>query len=124
MLPGGPFDFLAAGFCFPPMPRLRPSKRSLPAGFLVRRDIEGFRHHGSRTASSNAYLKAVNPEVVVIMCGSGNEYGHPHRGRPWLLAAVGEHLLDGMHGTIIVVTDGKDYTVKYGRGLSRDEGRC
>ncbi len=75
-------------------------------------------HHGSRTASSNAYLKAVNPEVAVIMCGSGNEYGHPHRETLVKLAAVGANIYrTDVHGTIIVVTDGKDYTVKYGRGV-------
>ena len=35
-------------------------------------------HHGSSTSSSVAYLKAVWPEAVLISCGQGNDYGHPH----------------------------------------------
>jgi competence protein ComEC len=35
-------------------------------------------HHGSRTSSSNAFLAAVEPEVVIISAGRSNSYGVPH----------------------------------------------
>ncbi|SFT53678.1 competence protein ComEC [Selenomonas sp. GACV-9] len=35
-------------------------------------------HHCSATASSVHFLKAVWPETVLISCGAGNDYGHPH----------------------------------------------
>lgn len=34
-------------------------------------------HHGSRGASSAAFLKRVAPRVAVISCGRFNSYGHP-----------------------------------------------
>jgi competence protein ComEC len=33
-------------------------------------------HHGSKESSSEAFLKAVNPETAVISVGNNN-YGHP-----------------------------------------------
>ena len=41
-------------------------------------DIINIGHHGSKTASSQKWLEAVNPGFAVICCGAGNEYGHPH----------------------------------------------
>ena len=35
-------------------------------------------HHGSTTSSSEAFLKAVTPDVAIISCGEGNKHGHPH----------------------------------------------
>ena len=36
-------------------------------------------HHGSKTSSNEAFIKAVNPEYAVITCGTGNKYGHPNQ---------------------------------------------
>jgi competence protein ComEC len=36
-------------------------------------------HHGSRTSSSERFLRAVQPEVVFYQAGTDNRYGHPHR---------------------------------------------
>ncbi len=34
-------------------------------------------HHGSKTSSSEEYVKEVSPKWAVISVGSGNTYGHP-----------------------------------------------
>ena len=35
-------------------------------------------HHGSRTSSSHALLKWVDPERALVSAGRGNAFGHPH----------------------------------------------
>ena len=34
-------------------------------------------HHGSRNATSEAFLSLVRPDLVLISCGRNNRYGHP-----------------------------------------------
>jgi competence protein ComEC len=43
----------------------------------LRADVLKAGHHGSRTASSEALLRAVHPALAVISCGRRNKYGHP-----------------------------------------------
>lgn len=46
-------------------------------GGRLRADVAKAGHHGSRTASSQEWLRAVHPSLVVISCGRRNKYGHP-----------------------------------------------
>ena len=42
-------------------------------------DILKVAHHGSKTASTSAFLDAVRPRIAVVSAGAGNPYGHPAR---------------------------------------------
>jgi competence protein ComEC len=35
-------------------------------------------HHGSKTSSTESFLKTVNPQHVVMQNGYRNRFGHPH----------------------------------------------
>jgi len=35
-------------------------------------------HHGSKTSTTEEYVKAVDPEWAVVSAGKNNAYGHPH----------------------------------------------
>ena len=41
-------------------------------------DVLKLGHHGSRTSSSEVFLKAVSPDIAIISAGRDNSYGHPH----------------------------------------------
>lgn len=49
------------------------------SGADLKSDVYHAGHHGSNTSSSSEWLKKISPEYVVISCGKGNTYGHPHR---------------------------------------------
>ncbi|MFH1284504.1 MAG: ComEC/Rec2 family competence protein [Candidatus Peregrinibacteria bacterium] len=53
-------------------------KALVESGDNLDADILKAGHHGSKTASSDEFLKKVKPETVVIQCGEGNSFGHPH----------------------------------------------
>ena len=54
---------------------------SLLAAGLPRLDLLKVAHHGSRTATTEAFVAAVRPRVAVASAGADNPYGHPARPR-------------------------------------------
>jgi competence protein ComEC len=77
-------------------------------------------HHGSRTASSKAFLDLVKPEIAIYSAGKGNSYGHPHTETIAVLLAVGAKIYGtDVNGTVIVTTDGSTYKVSPTTGQPR-----
>ena len=50
----------------------------LANGIYIDCDVYKVGHHGSKTASSKDFLKAITPTYGVISCAEENSYGHPH----------------------------------------------
>lgn len=46
--------------------------------FNLKSDILKVPHHGSKTSSSELFLKKVQPQIAVISVGRNNPYGHPY----------------------------------------------
>lgn len=80
-------------------------------GKSLEADVLKCGHHGSSTATSDVFLKVVNPTWAVISCGKDNSYGHPHR--EVLSKLEDDDILvyrtDEL-GTITAVSDGADIT--------------
>lgn len=49
------------------------------SGEKLKSDILKVGHHGSRSSTSNAFLKLVQPQYAIISVGKDNSYGHPHQ---------------------------------------------
>lgn len=81
------------------------------SGAVLKADVLKAGHHGSRTATSDAFLKKVSPSWVVIQCGEGNSYGHPHKETMEKLKKAGCQVLrTDEEGTIAAFSDGSTIT--------------
>lgn len=70
-------------------------------------------HHGSSTSTSEAFLRAVGPEIAIASLGEDNTYGHPHQEILEAMEAYGIPLYrTDLDGTVHVRMDGKGYTVE------------
>lgn len=47
-------------------------------GNTIQSDVLKVGHHGSKTSSSELFLRVVQPALAVVSAGSDNRYGHPH----------------------------------------------
>lgn len=69
-------------------------------------------HHGSRTSTDIAFLRAVNPEVAVIMVGAGNSYGHPYSETLQKISNAGVDIYrTDIHGDIVITSNGQSYSI-------------
>jgi competence protein ComEC len=92
----------------------------LANGILGHAEILKVGHHGSRTASSPAFLAVVKPEAAVYSAGVGNSYGHPHAEIILALQDMGAKIYGtDVNGTIDISTNGKTYIVQPERGQAR-----
>lgn len=87
----------------------------LEAGLEVQADILKVGHHGAMDASSPQFLESVRPKVAVYMAsGKPSKYSmiKPHPDTIAALKEVGAKVYGvDTHGTIIITTDGKTYTI-------------
>lgn len=82
------------------------------AGANLKADVLRVAHHGSNTASTMEFLKAVQPKYAVISVGKDNGYGHPHTEVLERLDKIGAKVLrtDDL-GTIVFQSDGNTLTL-------------
>lgn len=83
-------------------------KDILNAGFDVSADVIKLGHHGSKTSSSEVFLKSVNPTLAIISCGVNNQYNLPSEKTLDMLDKLGiQYKRTDVSGTIVVGSDGE-----------------
>src|ERR1043165_3270022 len=76
-------------------------------------DVVKVPHHGSRTSSTDEFVRATAPLFAVISVGRHSMFGHPHPEVVQRWQANGATVLTtGECGTITITTDGKDLLLK------------
>lgn len=79
----------------------------------LRADILKVAHHGSRTSTTPAFLRAVRPRLALVSVGLGNDYGHPDQDVVARLAAGGALVLrTDQLGAVVVRTDGRTLDIE------------
>ena len=69
-------------------------------------------HHGSKQSSSEAFLRAAQPEIAIISAGEDNSYGHPHQETLKRLKVIGCKIFETVrNGAITLQTDGNRLTI-------------
>ena len=75
-------------------------------------DILKVGHHGSKTSTSEKWLKAVHPQFAVVSCGLDNDYVHPHKSIVNRLEDFGvEYYRTDLEGHILFKSDGNEITL-------------
>ena len=77
-------------------------------------DILKVGHHGSKTSTSENFIKTITPEYALISSDGGEKYGHPHQEVLDTLENFDVKILrTDLLGTIIVKSDGKGETFSF-----------
>ena len=80
---------------------------------LLRVDLLKVAHHGSRTATTQRFVDAVQPRIAVASAGAGNPYGHPAQATLERLADAGARVLrTDRDGTVVVGFEPNGVTVR------------
>jgi competence protein ComEC len=83
----------------------------ISAAVNLQSDVLKVGHHGSNTATSQAFLDLVSPSYAIISAGENNSYGHPHEETMQKLLAKGVTIYGTITSeTIITSTDGTTIT--------------
>ncbi|MBT2581435.1 MBL fold metallo-hydrolase [Planococcus sp. ISL-109] len=106
---------------------IQAEQEMIDSGLELEADVLLMGHHGSNTSTGQAFLQAVQSDVAIYSAGEGNAYGHPYAEVLAAAENAGAAVYGtDVNGTIIVETDGQEYTVETTREGVAKEGsnRC
>jgi competence protein ComEC len=85
----------------------------LQSGHQLRATILKVPHHGSRTSSSEPFVRAINPSVAVFSVQRDSRFGHPHPVVLGRYQALGTQVFrTDAHGAITIRTDGQSVRIQ------------
>ena len=78
-------------------------EKLLLSGVDVSADILKIGHHGSKSSSSENFLKAVNPKRAIITTGTENTFHHPHKETLDTLKKLKIDFVNSKYGDVVIV---------------------
>lgn len=110
---GNPFSVLLTG----DIERMTEQYLSARIPTLVDVDVLKVPHHGSKTSTSDRFLRAVTPRLALISTGKGNSYGHP---APVILQRLKHTPLfrTDLHGTVSLRATDESLLLSCARGCA------
>ncbi len=88
-------------------------ERLLGTGAELTADVLKAGHHGAANASSEEFLREVNPRLAVISCGENNRYGHPSPETLRRLQEAGSQVCcTAWEGAVKIASDGEKCLVE------------
>ncbi len=86
-------------------------------------DVYQVGHHGARDSSTRPFLSRVDPEAAIISSPVDSPFGHPHEETLRRLAERDiQTYWTGIHGDIVVTTDGSRVSVAASENATTDPG--
>jgi len=84
-------------------------RKLVDSNLNLQADVLKVPHHGSKTSSTEEFLKAVASVINIIQAGKDNKYGHPH---DEVLARMANVFVTGQSGDIQILSDGKEFLIE------------
>ncbi len=85
----------------------------IKTGKDIRADVLKVPHHGSRTSSTEDFIKSVNPKIAVMSVGYANPFGLPNKDIVKRYEEAGVKILrTDLMGAITIETNGKEKIIK------------
>jgi competence protein ComEC len=101
-------DYGAFSMLLPGDAEEQTEQRMLSKDLELKTDILKVAHHGSKYATSEAFIRRVQPEVAIISAGEWNRYGHPSQTvLDRLKTANAKVYRTDLQGEITITTNGK-----------------
>ena len=86
----------------------------IASGYDITADVLKVGHHGSKSSSTEPFIRAVNPSYAIVSVGAYNSYGHP---APSVLTTLNQYQIDiwrtDEKGTVIVTCDGVQISLEH-----------
>lgn len=73
----------------------------------IQADVLKAGHHGSKTSSAEEFVRAVDPQYVVVSAGVDNRYGHPHKEVIDLFTTLGVEVESTKEGMVVFRSNGE-----------------